>query len=184
MSGLGRTYVFTTEHSAAESYFADTSNCARQVMELYSDPLDLRANEHYFKLYYWDQKSRWDAEHILDNFRLEQNREFPFNFSFATAAQNFHLIDDAAYCSVIIPCGRKGRSLCERLRTIPVPTRDILRQAQRFMVRVRRVSWNKHIGQNIRLIYDNLGILESPETHYSKETGLNLEAEGPGTYFA
>lgn len=184
MSGMGRTYVFTTEHSAAESYFADTSNCARQVMELYSDPLDLRANEHYFKLYYWDQKSRWDAEHILDNFRLEQNREFPFNFSFSTVARNFHLIDDTAYCSVIIPCGRKGRALCERLRSIPVPTRDILRQAQRFMVRVRRVSWNKHIGQNISLIYDNLGILESPEAHYSKETGLNLEAEGPGTYFA
>ncbi|MDP8236120.1 MAG: CRISPR-associated helicase Cas3' [Candidatus Erginobacter occultus] len=181
---LGKTYVFSTEHPRAESYFADTANCAGQVMELYPDPLDLRANEHYFKLYYWDQKSRWDARHILDNFHLEQNREFPLNFGFATTARDFNLIDDKDQCAVIIPWGRKGRELCERLRSIPEPSREILHQAQRFMVRVRRHTWDRHIGANIRLIYDNLGILESPETHYSKETGLNLKAEGPGGYYA
>ncbi len=183
LPGLGKTHVFTTEHLKAESYFADTANCAGQVMELYPDPLDLLANEHFFKLYYWDQKSRWDARHILDNFHLEQNREFPFNFAFATTARDFNLIDDKDQSAVIIPWGRKGRELSERLRSIPEPSREILRQAQRFMVRVRRRIWIKHVGTNIRLIYDNLGILESPQTHYSKETGLNLEAEGPGTYF-
>ncbi len=182
MQGLGKTYVFTTEYPEAESYFADTSNCAGQVMELYPDPLDLKANEHYFKLYYWDQQSRWDARHILDNFHLEQNRDFPFNFGFETTARDFHLIDDEDQCAVLIPWGREGRALCEGLRSIPEPNRKILRQSQRFMVRVRRRVWNRHSGTNIRLIYDNLGILESPETHYSKETGLNLEAEGPGAH--
>ena len=180
----GRTYVFSTEHMAAERYFKDTANCAGMVMELYPDPLDLKANEHFFKLYYWDQKARWDAKHILDNFQLVQDRKFPFNFGFSKTASDFHLINDGAYCAAIIPWGRKGRTLCKRLRSMPAPNREILRQAQRFMVRVHRRAWNVHAGCDIQLIYDNLGILESPETHYSKETGLNLEAEGPGIYFA
>jgi CRISPR-associated endonuclease/helicase Cas3 len=183
LAGHGATYVFTSEHASANRYFADTANCAAQVMELHPDPLDLEANEHFFKLYYWDQKARWDARHILDNFHLVQDRQFPFNFGFAKTASDFHLIDDAAYCTVIIPWGRKGRALCERLRAMPAPDRDTLRQAQRFMVQVRRHAWDVHAGRSIRLIYDNLGILESPDTHYSKDTGLNLDAEGPGIYF-
>lgn len=183
--GLGRTFVFTTEHASAERYFADTANCAAQVMELYPDPLDLEANEHFFQLYYWDQKSRWDAHHILDGFHLEQNPDFPFNFGFDRVARNFHIIDDASFCTVIIPWGEKGRRLCARLRAMPAPTRDVLRQVQRYAVQVRRSTWNAHVGMgNIKLIYDNLGLLESPETHYSNDTGLNLEAEGPGIYFA
>ncbi len=180
----GNTYVFTTEHVAAERYFSDTSNCAAQVMELYHDPLDLQANEKFFQLYYWDQKPRWDGKHILDNFHLIQDRSLPFNFGFAQTAKDFHLIDDTSFCTVIIPWGRKGRKLCQLLRAMPDPNREILRRAQCYMVKVHRAAWNKHAMHSIKLIYDNLGILESPETHYSEETGLNLEAEGPGSYFA
>jgi len=180
----GRTYVFTSEHASANRYFADTASCAAQVMELHPDPLDLEANEHFFKLYYRDKKSRWDARHIFENFDLPRERGFPFNFGFAKTAHDFHLIDDASCCTVIIPWGRKGRALCERLRAMPAPDRETLRQAQRFMVQVHRREWDMHVARDIRLVYDNLGILESPETHYSKETGLNLEAEGPGWYCA
>lgn len=184
LSQLGRTYVFTTEHIASERYFADTANVASQVMELYPDPLDLQANEHFFRLYYWDQKSRWDSRHILDDFLLQKDDPgFPFNFSFATAAAHFHLIDDQAYGTVIIPWGREGRRLCEALRNMP--TREFLRAAQRYAVQVWRDEWDLHVSRgDIRLISDNLGILESPETHYNVHTGLNLDAEGPGSYFA
>lgn len=185
LEALGRTYVFTTEHRAAEKYFADTANCAAQVMELYPDPLDLEANERFFRLYYWDQQSRWDTRHILDNFHLEQNRDLPFNFGFATTARDFHIIDDELRCTVIVPWGRKGRALCETLRAMPEPSRDILRQVQRYAVQVHRAAWNRAVDRgDIKLIYDNLGILQSPDTHYSNDTGLNLEAEGPGIYFA
>lgn len=184
LENLGRTYVFTTEHRAAERYFADTANCAAQVMELYPDPLDLEANEHFFRLYYWDHQDDWDAHHILDNFHLEQNRDFPFNFGFATTARDFHIIDDESSCTVIVPWGRKGRKLCETLRAMPEPNRDILRQVQRYAVQVHRAAWNRAVDRgDIKLIYDNMGILQSPETHYSNDTGLNLEAEGSGIYF-
>ena len=172
----GRVYIFTSEHVSANRYFADTAQCATQVLKLHADPLSLEANEHFFRLYYWDQKARWDAHHILENFHLEQNRDFPFNFSFETAAQNFHLIDDTSEYVVLIPWGRKGRKLCERLRAMPVPDRETLRQAQRFAVRVFPTEWPRHAGRDIKLIYDNLGILERPQMHYDNHTGLNLEA--------
>jgi CRISPR-associated endonuclease/helicase Cas3 len=184
LNAPGRTYVFTTEHSSSERYFSDTANCAAQVMELYPDPLDLQANAHFFKLYYWDQKDRWDARHILENFHLEQNRDFPFNFGFAQTARDFHLIDDAAYRTVIVPWGRRGRVLCEKLRNMPTPNREILRQVQRYAVQARRSAWNAHAGRDIHLIYEDLGILESPEIHYDAHTGLNLEADAKGVYFA
>ncbi len=180
---LGKVFVFTSEHKGANQYFADTANCAAQVMELHPDPLDLEANEHFFKFYYWDQKPRWDAHHILENFHLEQNRDFPFNFSFARTAAEFLLIDDAAHCTVLIPWGEEGRKLCERLRFIGAPDRETLRQAQRFAVQVYRNVWDRHAVRDIQLVYDNLGILISPETHYNDQTGLNLEADGPGIYF-
>lgn len=180
---LGKVFVFTSEHQAANRYFADRANCAAQVMELHPDPLDLKANEHFFRLYYWDQKPRWDAHHILDQFHLEQNRDFPFNFGYATTAAEFHLIDDVAYCTVLVPWGEEGRVFCQRLRSMSSPDRETLRLAQRFAVQVRRADWERHAGRDIKLIDDNVGILESPETHYDQFTGLNFEAEGQGIYF-
>ncbi len=181
----GCTYVFDpADHPESIRYFAETTNCAAQVMELYSDPLDLEANAHFFRLYYWDQQARWDNHHVLDNFHLEQNRDFPFNFGFAETARRFHIIDDKGYCTVVVPWGRKGRRICEVLRLMTEPSRDTLRRAQRYAVQVHRCAWNKAVAHgDIKLIYDDLGILESPETHYSNDTGLNLEAEGPGAYF-
>ena len=61
----GRTFVFRSEHEEAERYFADTANCAAQVLPLHEDPLSLDAVEHYFRLYYWDQSARWDAKGMV-----------------------------------------------------------------------------------------------------------------------
>ena len=90
----GRTFVFRSEHEEAERYFADTANCAAQVLPLHEDPLSLDAVEHYFRLYYWDQSARWDAKGILQEFHLNQDRQFPFLFGFSTVAERFHLVDD------------------------------------------------------------------------------------------
>ncbi|HMO50369.1 MAG TPA: CRISPR-associated helicase Cas3' [Kiritimatiellia bacterium] len=178
----GEVFLFQSEHTRSEQYFRDTAQCAEQVMALYSDPLDLSANEHFFRLYYWNRVSQWDARHILDNFRFG-DRKMPFVFGFEKTAHDFHLIDDAATCGVIVPWGDEGRILCERLWAMPEPGRDDLRVAQRYIVQVRKNVWDRYVVRDIKLVYDNLGILVSPETHYSEETGLNLEAEGPGSYF-
>jgi CRISPR-associated endonuclease/helicase Cas3 len=175
----GKTYIFRSEHPKSEKFFADTAQCAGQIMSLYQDPLDLEAIRHYFKLYYWDQNTRWDEKNIMDNFALNNDRSFPFNFGFTRVAENFRLIDDANACPVIIPWREEGRRLCEKMRAMPFPTMESRRQLQRFVVQVPRRVWERHVGSNIQLIHDGIAILTSPEIHYSEDTGLNLEAEEP-----
>lgn len=181
---LGRVFVFDSEHEASNRYFSDTAGCAKQAMSLYPDPLELNAIEHYFRLYYWDNKAKWDAHHILDCFHLQNEKAFPFNFSFARAASRFNLIEQQDSCTVIIPWNRCGRDVCDSLIAGPPPSREILRRAQRFSVQVYRNQWNEHAGGSIQLIYDNLGILLNPRQYYSSDTGLNLESAEPGYYFA
>jgi CRISPR-associated endonuclease/helicase Cas3 len=179
----GRVFIFQTEHTTANQYFTDIAQCASQVMEKHKDDLlALSAIEHFFRLYYWDQKPRWDIHGILDHFRLVQDRRFPFDFDFATVSHEFRFIDDKAKCAVIIPWGSRGQKLCERLRVMPAPTREVLREAQRYVVQVHHQVWNSHADIDIKLISDRLGILEDSKTYYSSETGLNLEITGPGFY--
>ena len=178
----GEVFIFQSEHTRSEQFFRDTAQCTEQVMDMYPDPLALAANEHFFRLYYWNRQVQWDAKHILENFRFG-DRKLPFLFAFEKTARDFHLIDDEATCGVIVPWGEEGRALCERLQVTPEPSRDILRVLQRYIVQIRKRDWDRHVVHDITLVYDNLGILISPETHYSEDTGLNLEAEGPGSYF-
>lgn len=170
----GRTFVFRSEHTSAERYFADTASCAEQVLALHDDPLGLDTVEHYFKLYYWDQQARWDAKLIMGNFHLYNDREFPFGLNFATAARDFRLIENTQK-PVIVPWGKQGFGLCERLRRESVPSRNLLRQLQRYTVQIPEREWNQHIGREIELLHEQFPVLICGEMHYSEETGLLLE---------
>lgn len=99
----GEVFVFSSEHQRAEAFFRDTAQCAAQVMELYPDLPGLEANEQFFRLYYWQRQSEWDKKHILECFRFSMDRRLPFDFAFAQAARDFHLIDDGATHAVIVP---------------------------------------------------------------------------------
>lgn len=181
----GRIFVFQTEHEGSNRYFADTAQCAAQVMELHKeDPLSLKAIERFFRLYYWDQKSRWDANSILERFRLVQDRSFPFDFNFKTTERLFNLIDDGAQFAVIVPWDRKARKLGDRLRAMPLLNRDALRESQRYIVQAHKWEWDSHAGRDIKLLSDRLGVLEDPEVCYDSQTGLHLEAAGPGYLMA
>ena len=171
----GQTFVFRSEHEESERYFADTANCASQVLPLHADPLSLDAVEHYFRLYYWDQSARWDAKGILQEFHLNQDRQFPFLFGFSTVAERFHLVDDTGR-PVIVPWEEAGKALCQELRfSHAVPDRTLLRKLQRYTVQVPVSLWNTHVGQSIDLVHDRYPVLASPKLHYSERTGLDLD---------
>ncbi len=179
LSEKGRTYVFQSEHVRSERYFADTTNVAAQVLEMYDDPLSLDAVEHYFKLYYWDQSTRWDEKKILKDFLLHSNdRSLPFSFSFAQVAKKFRLIENEGR-AVIIPWGEVGTRLCDKLRgaRYGLPNQQLLHKLQRYTVQVPLHIWNKHAGRSIELVHERFPVLISPEMHYSRHVGLNLETE-------
>lgn len=180
VAGGGMTYVFRPAERQSEKYFAETANCASQVLDLHDDPLSLVAIEHYFSQYYWEQTSRWDNMGILDEFHLDgADADFPFNFGFARVARAFRLIQDTGR-AIIVPWGDRGQELCERLRSAwPLPDRKLLRQLQRFTVQVPHYVFDKHKDSCIELIHDRYPVLICPETHYSEDTGLHLREEQP-----
>lgn len=188
LKGLGEAYVFQTEHRAANRYFEETANCAAQTMARHEDdPLALQAIARYFQLYYLDQRTRWDQYDILGQFRLDgaPGSSLPFDLGFATAAERFRLIDDTAQRAVIVPWGERGKELCAKLRAMPKPNRETIREAQRFTVNVRLAEWNRAVDRkDVRLLFDDLGVLESMDAFYDENTGLDFNAEGPGAYFA
>ncbi len=177
LDGMGRTVIFRSEHKRSETYFQETAGCASQVLECQEDPLSLAAVEQYFKLYYWGRPSL-DEAGIFDKFRLDgsKNCELPFNFDFASAARDFHLIEDSGR-TVIVPWGERGQRLCERLRrTAEQPDGFLLRKLQRYSVNLREREWRLALDAGyVDLVGDRFPVLVSPEVHYSEKTGLSFE---------
>lgn len=175
----GEMYVFRSEHIRAEAYFRATADIAKQVLDLHDDPLTLAAVEHYFRLLYWEAGTGagWDAKGVLDKFQISsRSKDLPFLFSFATVARDFKLIEDTGR-PVIIPWGEQGEELCEELRDPYVePGRKLLRRLQRYTVQAPGAAWERHVERgDIELVRGLYPLLVSPEVHYSKRLGLDLE---------
>ncbi len=180
------TYVFRSEHRRSEGFVADTANAASQIIgtegvpPLYDDLLSLEAIEHYFRLYYWSQQDRWDANGILEELKLANEPKLPFLFAFRTMAERFNLIPDTEE-SVIIPWHEEGKELCEQLKnTWGLPDPGLLRRLRRYTVQVKRRLFLQEIGRSIELVCDRYPMLISPELHYDTELGLVLEREDLG----
>jgi len=184
MKSLGSMFIFKSEHESSEKFIADTVNCANQIVDIYhDDPLDLRAINHYFKLYYWDQTARWDAKHICDSFQLVQQRNFPFLFDFAKVAVDFRIIQGSR--QIVIPWGDEGHKLCEKLRVLSSLNWEVVRELQQYSVSVRERIWWNRLDRGITSLFDgSLGILISPEFYYSENYGLRFEDPSGEVFFA
>ena len=176
MSSLGKVYVFQSEHGSSERFFADTTKCAGEIFAVYdNDPMSLEAINHYFKLYYWDQDSRWDTKHICDSFKLD-DRDLPFLFDFSRVAGDFKLIQQMGRRPVVVPWGEEGRLLCEKLKVIPSLNREVCRYLQRYTVQAQKRIWLGHLDRGIKSLFGgSLGVLTCPEIYYSQNYGLSFE---------
>lgn len=177
------TYVFRSEHGRSEAFLRDTANAGSQILggdgsaPLHSDILSLDAVEHYFRLYYWSQQQRWDAEGILGRLHLVQDRKLPFQFAFREIAQRFRLIKTTGE-PVIVPWDKRGKRLCAELRdSYGLPARRLLRGLQRYTVQIPKKVWFQHVRRTIELVQDRYPVLISPELHYDERIGLVLERE-------
>ncbi|MGE9294563.1 MAG: CRISPR-associated endonuclease Cas3'' [Puniceicoccales bacterium] len=179
----GQVYVFKPQDQTAERYFQETAQVTSQLLELHEDLLGEAAIRHYFDLYYYGQKHRWDAKGILshDNFRLRGDRpELPFYFNFRTAAEDFRLIDDGQE-SVIIPFDETAEALVAKLRNEHIPlSRDLLRALQRYTVQIRPRELEASRGCFDHPREGDFHTLISPELHYNDATGLCLDEAAAG----
>ncbi len=176
LSAFGRTYIFRPEDQRGETYFRETAQVAYQLLDLHPDLLGQDAIRHYFDLYYYQQKSRWDSKGIIDHFRLDKGmRSFPFHFDFATVADKFRLIEDWQV-PVIIPFDEKARSLIADLRHPSIPLhRKLLRALQRYTVQIPPRLRDDNIRSFEVLRDGQFHALVSTDLNYSKHFGLTFD---------
>jgi len=180
---LGSTYIFTPESDEeserrAETYFRETAQITSRVMECHDDLLGEDAIRHYFDLYYYSQKERWDSQCILarENMRLG-DKHFPFIFNFKTIAEKFQLIDDWQQ-PVIIPFDEKAKALIDELRNEHIPlNRHLLRGLQRYTVQISPKLLQQNWNSFEHLRDGQFHVLISKDTHYNENFGLNLSDE-------
>jgi CRISPR-associated endonuclease/helicase Cas3 len=180
----GQTFIFKPEDQKAETYVRDTAQVAAQILKLHDDLLGEEAIRHYFDLYYYRQKNRWDEKRILEKFSVNQrNAAFPFLFDFKEAAQEFQLIDDWQK-PVIIPFDQKAEALIKELRNPTIPLhRNLLRGLQRYTVQISPKLKNQNSTAFEALREDQFHVLISPELNYSKHFGLILDEEHASSQF-
>jgi CRISPR-associated endonuclease/helicase Cas3 len=176
LSTPGQTYVFRPEDQRAETYFRETAQVAHQLIDLHPDLLGREAIRHYFDLYYYQQKSRWDSKDILGHFRIDgRNQAFPFDFSYSSVAEKFRLIDDWQV-SVIIPYDDRSRSLIADLRSSSIPLhRKLLRALQRYTVQIPPRLRDDNIRSFEALRDGQFYALVSTDLNYSEHFGLTFD---------
>jgi len=173
----GRTVIFQSEHESAEAFLRDMAQVSREVLLLHDDPLSLEAVEHYFRLYYWTRKPRWDARNIVGEFAVQQDRSMPFLFGFARAAARFKVIEDTGR-PIIVPWGSEGEALGRHLREAwGGPSWTLRRRLQRYVVQVPQRAWEAARGTAFTMVHDQYAVLVEPRLHYSDHTGLVLTGD-------
>lgn len=176
LSSPGQTYIFRPEDQRGETYFRETAQVAHQLLDLHPDLLGQEAIRHYFDLYYYQQKPRWDSKNLLGRFRLDgRNRNFPFDFSFATVADEFRLIEDWQV-PVIVPYDDKARSLIEDLRKPFIPlNRKLFRALQRYTVQISPRLRDANIRSFEVLREGQFHVLISTDLNYSNDFGIMFD---------
>ncbi|MEW5876543.1 MAG: CRISPR-associated endonuclease Cas3'' [Acidobacteriota bacterium] len=185
----GRVFLFRSQHDQSEAFLRDTANVTAQLAgdgvnpALYEDLLSLEAVEHYFRLYYWTQRQRWDARRILDQFGLQNRRDLPFLFNFESAARAFRLIEEFGR-PVVVPWGEKGRKLYDELTKSGHLERKLFRDLQRYTVQIPDRVWRENVGRALEVVHDEITVLAFPEIHYDENLGVNLEGSlvGPEVF--
>jgi len=169
----GRVYVFDPERPPPKRYLRQTADTARELLDDYEDLLAPEAIRRYFELHYWKQSDAWDRHGIMGCFKVARGGT-ELLFDFRRAADAFRMIPEQ-YEPVIVPWGRNGRELVERLRATPLPGRRLRRALQRYTVQIpprkrqRLADWRA-----IEVLHEQYPVLVD-QRHYDRATGLSLQ---------
>lgn len=176
----GRTFVFEPQDRKAETYFRETAQVARELVDLHPDLLAEEAIRKYFDLYYYQQRARWDRKGILsrDRFYLDgANPKFPFRFQFASVEDEFRIIEENK-TPVIIPYDDRAKSLVADLRNPCIPLkRELLRGLQRYTVQIPPAWENENPGAFEILRDGQFRVLASLDINYSEDSGVMFDEQ-------
>jgi CRISPR-associated endonuclease/helicase Cas3 len=142
------------------------------------DPLALHQFSAFFKELYWLQGDRLDSKRIL----IDLAPDDEFRFSFRSAANKFHLIDESQQAPVVTIYGEEGEKLVDLL-TRRGPERWLLRRLQRYVVNlpqylhrrllsegaIREIHAGIFVQGHAALYDDNLGFCPDKSVIYEPD---------------
>lgn len=175
----GEVFVFSPEAPIPAGFLRRTAESAAEILPRHlADPLSPAAIEDYFRLHYWRHEDQTDAKGILDCFPQEHPQawrpEHLLLFQFKDCAERFQFIESAT-SAVIVPYGKHGRELVDRLRHTfdPAGQRDLARRLQRYVVQIPEVVARASLGRGLVQLHDRFVVLDD-DTAYSPTLGLQL----------
>lgn len=166
----GEVYVFrsTERYGQATSWQRLTAEVGRMVMDIYGDPLSLRAVEAYFqRLYSYKGDKGLDREGILESF---EKRARESAFPFEDVGWKFCIIEQGTK-DLIVPYGDEGRALLDELRASESPWK-YARHLQGYTINIYPNEFRElERAGKIDLFGDRFWILNDM-SQYSEEIGL------------
>ena len=167
---LGQVFVFKPENSVLRGLMGKGAAALREMLSI-SDGNDLFSPDcmaQYFRLFY-SKCNTFDKAEIKKSL-YEGVGEM--NFLFATAADQFRLIDDKISVSILVGYG-DGATLLEELKRIG-PEFWLLRKLQQYSVSIRKYDFEQFRKQGTVGEYAGIFILEDGRC-YDERAGLVLD---------
>ena len=167
---LGQVFVFKLENSTLRGLMGKGAAALREMLSI-SDGSDLFSPDcmaQYFRLFY-SNCNTFDKAEIKDSLYKGAGE---MNFLFATAADQFRLIDDKDSVSILVGYG-DGATLLEELKRIG-PEFWLLRKLQQYSVSVRKWDFEQFRKQGTVGEYAGIFILEDGRC-YDEHAGLVLD---------
>ena len=173
----GDVFVFKPENRnyIPPGFLKQCSEIGEQLANHHTeDILSLEAVEEYFKRLFGNKADEMDKYDILQKTNNSTLRTL--NFPFKDIAKDFKIINSNTI-SIIIPYGKKGNEICEKIRNAyQFVERDVIRKAQRFTVQLHPFNFNKLKAAGVVESFheEQFWILTNQDL-YKEDIGLDYE---------
>ncbi|WP_051979250.1 CRISPR-associated endonuclease Cas3'' [Edaphobacter aggregans] len=171
---MGTTYVFDAEVPPPPGLLRQGSDKAKELWNLYRDPLAPAAVEHYFRLLYWQRSGDWDKHGIMQYMALDRSRPDELAFQFRTIEERFRLICDAQL-PILVPYDETARDLIsalERSRVDYAPNRKL----QPYLVSIPENSVKELKANGVVRAHESGIWVLLREDAYTPQKGLTLDS--------
>lgn len=172
----GMVYIFDTESPPPPGVLRHAAQAARELMDVYPDPLAPDAIEAYFRHYYWSQEHRWDKCEVMEALR-DDLRSTELLLKFRTAARRYRIIQDEQ-TQILVPYDRDARKIRDRLLGGAILDFALRREVQRYLVGVRAQLLEALFDQGVLVAHDSGLFLLANDRAYSRTKGLSPDAVG------
>lgn len=167
---LGQVFVFHFDQSMPRGLMRKSGDALKELL-LESEPTNVFEPAYmaqYFSFFY-NKCNTFDKANIKESL---YKGFAEMHFLFATAAKDFHLIDDKGSVSILVGYGN-GATLLQELKA-KGPEFWLLRKLQRYSVSVKKWDFEELVKSGRVIEYSGIFILDDNES-YDLQAGLTMD---------